>query len=136
MLLTTNTLIRSLNVSWLLWRCSIGRHESASNDWSCLINSWSWKQTHKIHGYNLKVCHPHGVRSVIQSCSVYIYIHAVMKHNNITISSNKQYTATCFGTVCRPSLGCPENLSDYTVCLVLLLEDGRDLVLQHESWKL
>jgi len=38
---------------------------------------------------DLKVCHLHCVRSIIQSCSVYISIYTYShEHNNITISSN------------------------------------------------
>ena len=53
---------------------------------------------------------------------IYTYIHTYSnEHNNITITSNIQYTTTCFGPVCRPSSGYPKNLlSDYTVCVVIL----------------
>jgi len=44
---------------------------------------------YKFVVYNLKVCHPRCVRSIIQSCSVYVSIYTYShKHNNITISSN------------------------------------------------
>jgi len=49
--------------------------------------------------------------------SICTYSH---EHNNITFSSNIQDTTTCFGPICRPSLGCPKNLlSGYTVCVVI-----------------
>jgi len=39
-----------------------------------------------------------------------------------------------FRPLCSPSSGCPKNLlSDYTVCVVILAE-GRDLVLHHKLW--
>ena len=47
-----------------------------------------------------------------------------------------KYATTCFGPVCRPSSGCLENLSDYTLRVVSFCGGGRDLALQHESWKL
>ena len=71
-----------------------------------------------------------------------LYIHTVIKHNNICIyiyiyiiSSNIYYATTCFGPVCRPSSGCLENLSYYTMRVVPFCGGGRDLALQHESWK-
>ena len=51
------------------------------------------------------------------------------------ISSNIYYATTCFGPVCRPSSGCLENLSYYTMGVVPFCGGGRDLALQHESWK-
>ena len=41
-----------------------------------------------------------------------------------------------FRPLCRPSSGCLENLSDYTLRVVPFCGGGRDLALQHESWKL
>ena len=38
--------------------------------------------------------------------------------------------------MCRPSSGCLENLSYYTLRVVPFCGGGRDLALQHESWKL
>ena len=38
--------------------------------------------------------------------------------------------------MCRPSSGCLENLRDYALRVVPFCGGGRDLVLQHESWKL
>jgi hypothetical protein len=37
--------------------------------------------------------------------------------------------------VCRPLSGCLENLSYYTMRVVPFCGGGRDLALQHESWK-
>ena len=37
--------------------------------------------------------------------------------------------------MCKPSSGCLENLSDYTLRVVPFCGGGRDLALQHESWK-
>ena len=71
---------------------------------------------------------------IIQSCTVYISIYTYSHETQLyIISSDIQYATTCLGPVCRPSSGCPENLSDYTVCVVLFCGGGRDLVLQHES---
>ena len=41
-----------------------------------------------------------------------------------------------FRPLCRPSSGCLENLSDYSLRVVPFCGGGRDLALQHESWKL
>ena len=38
--------------------------------------------------------------------------------------------------MCRPSSGCLEYLSDYTLRVVPFCGGGRDLALQHETWKL
>ena len=45
------------------------------------------------------------------------------------------YETTCFGPVSRPSSGCLENLSYYTLRVVPFCGGGQDLALQHESWK-
>ena len=37
--------------------------------------------------------------------------------------------------LCRPSSGCLENLSYYTMRVVPFCGGGRDLALQRESWK-
>ena len=67
---------------------------------------------------------------------VYLYIHTVIKHNNIyIISGNIYYATTCFGPVCRPSSGCLENLSYYTMRVVPFCGGGRDLALQRETCK-
>ena len=66
-------------------------------------------------------------------------VHGTYSHKTqrlYIISSDIYYTTTCFGPVCRPSSGCPENLSDYTLRVVPCCGGGRDLALQHESWKL
>ena len=58
---------------------------------------------------------------IIQSCSVYIsiYTYSHKTQQLYIISSDIQYATTCFGPVCRPSSGCLENLSNYTVCVAL-----------------
>ena len=40
-----------------------------------------------------------------------------------------------FRPLCMPSSGCLENLSYYTMRVVPFCGGGRDLALQHESWK-
>ena len=68
---------------------------------------------------------------------VYISIHKCSHKTQqlYIISSDIYYAATCFGPVCRPSSGCLENLSYYTMRVVPFCGGGRDLALQHESWK-
>ena len=74
------------------------------------------------------MCHNRSVRSITQSCSVCISIYTYShEHNNITVSSEIWHTTTCFGPVCRPSSGCPNNLlSDYAV-RVVILEGGGEI---------
>jgi len=68
---------------------------------------------------------------------VYVSIHTYShKTQQLYIfSSNIYYATTCFSSVCRPSSGCLENLSYYTMRVVPFCGGGRDLALEHESGK-
>ena len=75
------------------------------------------------------------IQNILRSCSVYISIYTYSQETQqlYIISSDIKYATTCFGPVCRPSLGCLENIQ---YVLHFFCGGGRDLVLHHESWRL
>jgi len=73
-------IILKIGLQKIVWKC---------DEWTDLAQDWDKWQAVVNTAMNLKVCHPRCVRSIKQSCSVYISIYTDShEHNNISVSSD------------------------------------------------